>query len=122
MTDSKDTSKDASKDASKDDSKHPVSLLGENIKNLIEAETSVRLEDLDTLRDINIIIERRYQILSSVTEDISKGVDNIRNKFESLKPYIAEIDSLEEAVSKLEEATHNIDTYLTSLESSLAEN
>ncbi len=55
--------------------------------------------------------------MQQITGNIAKGVTQLNAKYSELKPYLDQIDQIDESVTRLEQAAFKLDAYSKRLES-----
>ena len=58
----------------------------------------------------------KYSDMRQITGNISKGVTQLNDKYLDLKPYLDQIDQIDESVARLEQAAFKLDNYSKRLE------
>ena len=101
------------------------------------ATFSASVDDYKTLADLNDATAQRYRDMHSVAERITNRLDEMNVKCESndrddgerrekmrfidesLRPYLAQIDQIDDTSKRLDETISTLENYITTLESRL---
>lgn len=73
-------------------------------------------EDYQLLERMNKATISKYVEMKHIASNISKAMTNLHEKYESLQPYLEQIDQIEESVASLEQAAYKLDAYSKRLE------
>ena len=58
----------------------------------------------------------KYSDMRQITTNVSRGVDQVNDKYRELRPYLEQIDQIDESVARLEAAAFKLDAYSKRLE------
>ena len=63
----------------------------------------------------------KYSDMRQITSNVAKGVVQLNEKYDELRPYLEQIDQIEESVVRLEQAAFKLDAYSKRLEAKFKE-
>nr|XP_015835998.1 PREDICTED: biogenesis of lysosome-related organelles complex 1 subunit 2-like [Tribolium castaneum] len=58
----------------------------------------------------------KYSDMKHIAANVSKSMQELNEKYNSLQPYLQQIDQIEDSVVKLEQAAYKLDAYSKRLE------
>ena len=65
---------------------------------------------------MNRVTATKYSDMRQITANVSKGVEQLNDKYRELQPYLKQVDQIEESVARLEAAAFKLDSYSKRLE------
>ncbi|KAK6618791.1 hypothetical protein RUM43_013182 [Polyplax serrata] len=65
---------------------------------------------------MNRVVIAKYADMKQVAAKITASLQDIDNKYSELRPYLEQIDQIEDSVNKLEQAAYKLDAYSKRLE------
>lgn len=65
---------------------------------------------------MNRVVIAKYTDMKQVAAKITASLQDIDNKYSELRPYLEQIDQIEDSVNKLEQAAYKLDAYSKRLE------
>ncbi|KAH7984474.1 hypothetical protein HPB52_021519 [Rhipicephalus sanguineus] len=77
----------------------------------IQAELSSTLDDYRLTEEMNKVTITKYSDMKQIAGNISKALEDLNEKYRCLKPYLDQIDQVEDSVTKLEQAAYKLDAY-----------
>ncbi|EPS45015.1 hypothetical protein H072_1009 [Dactylellina haptotyla CBS 200.50] len=99
---------------------HPSSAVQtvlSSLENLIEADSSAILGDLDLLYKINEAARERYKSMTEATMGLETDGEYLRGKSDAeLKKYTKQVDDIDERVGDLEKLVKELDEWCSELE------
>ncbi|KAF3914402.1 hypothetical protein ABW21_db0206094 [Orbilia brochopaga] len=98
---------------------HPSSAVQtvlSSLENLIEADSSAILGDLDLLHKINEAARERYKAMTDAATGLENDSDYLRGKYAELKKYTKQVDEIDERVGDLEKLVKELDEWCSELE------
>ena len=72
------------------------------------------------LEQMNRVTATKYSDMRQITANVSKGVEQLNDKYRELQPYLEQVDQIEESVARLEAAAFKLDSYSKRLEAKSA--
>ena len=85
----------------------------------VQGELLGTAEEYLLLEKLNKMTTAKYSDMSSLSRDLTVMMTELNEKYAHLKPYLEQIDQLEENVSALESAAYQLDKYSKKLEAKL---
>jgi len=82
----------------------------------LQGELAGTAEDYRLLEDMNKAVTGRMVEMKDVAGSIERAMADLNTKYNSLEPYLEQIDLIEKSVSKLEQSTYQLDAYSKRLE------
>ncbi|XP_050419597.1 biogenesis of lysosome-related organelles complex 1 subunit 2 [Adelges cooleyi] len=79
-------------------------------------ELDITLEDYKLLETMNKATTQKYASYRQLASDVGNQILELNQKYKLLEPYLAQIDQIEDSVSKLEQAAFKLDSYAKRLE------
>ncbi|KAG4074029.1 hypothetical protein HA402_014234 [Bradysia odoriphaga] len=87
----------------------------------VSHELNTSLEDYKLLENMQKLTISKYSDMNQIAENLVTSSSELKQKFEELMPYLAEIDEIEKTVNDLEAAAFKLDAYSLRLESKFNE-
>lgn len=82
----------------------------------LQGDLSVTAEDYKLLEQMNLVTSKKYADMRNIALQIGDSMTGLQNKYQSLQPYLDQIDQVEESVTSLEQAALRLDAYSKRLE------
>merc|ERR1712150_134931 len=82
----------------------------------LKGELVCTAEDYKLLEQMNKGPITRYVEMKHIAHNIGKSMKDLNEKYQSLQPYLDQIDQVEESVASLEQAAYKLDAYSKRLE------
>ncbi|XP_044268375.1 biogenesis of lysosome-related organelles complex 1 subunit 2 [Tribolium madens] len=79
-------------------------------------ELTSTLDDYRLLENMNRATITKYSDMKHIAANVSKSIQELNEKYNSLQPYLQQIDQIEDSVVKLEQAAYKLDAYSKRLE------
>ncbi|KAJ3632760.1 hypothetical protein MTP99_009748 [Tenebrio molitor] len=79
-------------------------------------ELTSTLDDYRLLENMNRATITKYSDMKHIAANVSKSMGELNEKYNSLQPYLQQIDQIEDSVVKLEQAAYKLDVYSKRLE------
>ncbi|KAK6345510.1 hypothetical protein TWF718_007424 [Orbilia javanica] len=98
---------------------HPtgaVQTVLSSLENLIEADSSAILGDLDLLFKINEAARERYKAMTEAAVGLETDSEYLRGRYAELKKYKKQVDDIDERVGDLEKLVKELDQWCSELE------
>ena len=70
---------------------------------------------------MNKVTATKYSDMRQITANVATGVDKLNEKYATLRPYLDQIDQMDESVTRLEQAAFKLDAYSKRLEAKFKE-
>ncbi|XP_011454403.1 biogenesis of lysosome-related organelles complex 1 subunit 2-like isoform X2 [Crassostrea angulata] len=83
----------------------------------LHGELEGTIEDYKLLETLNKITITKYTDMKEFTENISRGLQELNEKYSNLHPFLEQINQIDENVTALEQAAYKLDNYSKRLES-----
>jgi biogenesis of lysosome-related organelles complex 1 subunit 2 len=98
----------------------PIMKLGRDMfaktANYLNGEFESTADEYRLLERMNKATLAKYLEMKEISSNLSKTMVDLKEKYESLQPYLEMIDQLDESVSSLEQAAYKLDSYSKRLE------
>lgn len=82
----------------------------------IQSELSATLDDYRLTEEMNKATVAKYSDMQQIAGSVTKALKDLNGKCECLKPYLDQIDEVEDSVAKLEQVAYKLDAYSKRLE------
>ncbi|XP_029822457.2 biogenesis of lysosome-related organelles complex 1 subunit 2 [Ixodes scapularis] len=82
----------------------------------IQAELSSTLDDYRLTEEMNRVTITKYSDMKQIAGNVTRALKDLNEKYKCLKPYLDQIDQVEDSVTKLEQAAYKLDAYSKRLE------
>jgi len=82
----------------------------------LQGELAGTGEDYRLLEDMNKAVSGRVVEMKEVSANIERAMTDLNAKYNSLAPFLEQIDQIEKSVSTLEQSTYQLDAYSKRLE------
>ncbi|CAD5226811.1 unnamed protein product [Bursaphelenchus xylophilus] len=86
------------------------------MKEFVNGQVGNTAADYKLLEDMNNITAQRYQDMHQVAKNITGRLGELTQKYESLRPYLRQIDEVETISKDLENTVTVLEKYLNALE------
>ncbi|CAB4056273.1 BLOC1S2 [Lepeophtheirus salmonis] len=93
-----------------------ATVMFNKTSDLIAFELENTVEEYKLLQRMNKATAKKYSDMEQITANISKGIDLLNTKYNNLKPYMEQIEQIDESVERLEQAAYKLDAYSKRLE------
>ncbi|KAI6187249.1 hypothetical protein M3Y98_00222500 [Aphelenchoides besseyi] len=102
-----------------DELTHLAGEAFEKISAYVQGQVDASVDDYKLLEEMNGVTSQRYKDMHNVAGTISNRLTELSEKYETLRPYLEQIDQIDEASKRLEETVCVLEKYLATLESKL---
>nr|CAG4641362.1 EOG090X0J9J [Eulimnadia texana] len=82
----------------------------------LQSEMNCAQDEYQLLEQMNKATATKYREMRESASLIAQGLSDLNDKFLSLKPFLDQIDQIDDSVSKLEQAAYKLDAYTVRLE------
>jgi len=93
-----------------------VSTVITSLENLIEADSSAILGDLDLLTKLNNAAVDRYRSMTDAAKGLENDSEYLRQRYAELKKYTRQVDDIDQRVGDLEKLVKELDEWCSELE------
>ncbi|KAH8034000.1 hypothetical protein HPB51_018511 [Rhipicephalus microplus] len=90
--------------------------LGTMTKLNDDERLAATLDDYRLTEEMNKLTITKYSDMKQIAGNVSKALEDLNGKYRCLKPYLDQIDQVEDSVTKLEQAAYKLDAYSKRLE------
>jgi biogenesis of lysosome-related organelles complex 1 subunit 2 len=98
----------------------PIMRLGHDMfsktADYLNGEFASTADEYRLLECMNKATLAKYLEMKDISMNLGKAMVDLKEKYESLQPYLEMIDQLEDSVSSLEQAAYKLDSYSKRLE------
>ncbi|KAH7725584.1 Protein BLOS-2 [Aphelenchoides avenae] len=116
-----------------DDIRRMSDTVFEKVSSFVQGHIQGTVDDYKLLEDMNNVTAQRYADMKQVAETVSTRLSQLNDKCmivlgpdrdrhlsdETLRPYLQQIDEIDEASKRMDAAVTTLDNYITAVESRL---
>uniref|UniRef100_A0A914YK46 Biogenesis of lysosome-related organelles complex 1 subunit 2 n=1 Tax=Panagrolaimus superbus TaxID=310955 RepID=A0A914YK46_9BILA len=89
------------------------------VSGFVNGQVQGTTSDYKLIEEMNMSTAQRYTDMKQVASTISGRLYELGEKYESLRPYLQQVDEIEAASKRLESVVDTLENYVTSLEDKL---
>ncbi|UYV77814.1 BLOC1S2 [Cordylochernes scorpioides] len=93
-----------------------ATLMFEKTADYLKDELTATTADYQVLEDMNKVAITKYTDMKQIAQNVGRALQELDNKYATLKPYLDHIDQVEDSVAKLEQVAYKLDAYSKRLE------
>ncbi|KAF5288850.1 hypothetical protein FQA39_LY03729 [Lamprigera yunnana] len=82
----------------------------------LSGELTATQEEYKLLENMNRATITKYSDMKHIALNIANSMGELNQKYNSLQPYLDQIDQIEDSIAKLEQAAYKLDAYSKRLE------